>query len=1004
MKEEEIFHEALARNSPEERAAYLDQACAGDPALRASVEALLRANVGAGGFLDQSGAISVESIDEPVTERPGAVIGPYKLLEQIGEGGFGVVFMAEQMQPIRRKVALKVLKPGMDTRHVVARFEAERQALAIMDHPNIAKVHDGGVTLSGRPYFVMELVKGMPITRFCDQNHLTPPQRLELFLPVCRAVQHAHQKGIIHRDLKPSNILVVVNDTTAVPKVIDFGIAKALGQELTDKTLFTGFFQMVGTPLYMSPEQAGQSGLDVDTRSDIYSLGVLLYELLTGTTPFGRERFQQAAYDEICRIIREEEPPKPSTRLSELEDTLPSISEQRHTEPRRLVAMVRGELDWIVAKCLEKDRGRRYETAEGLARDVRRYLADEPVEASPPSQLYRLKKFVRRHRGPVLAASVILLLLVGGITATTISLKLASDRLAEVRVEKARADDEAAIAKAVDQFLLKDLLEQADIGNQVLGGRERNITIRELLDRAAANIEGRFPGHERTEAAIQFTLGRSYNAVAEYAKAQKHLERSVALRQEHLGRTHPDTLESKHSLAEVLENHHEFDKAESLYQEVLSVRRAELGNDDPETLRVLNDIGRLYEARGWLDRAEQLLRSTFDTRRAVLGEDHLDTLESKYCLAKLYGTRKQFHLAEPLYKQARDGLRAQRGPDHPRSLEAMHALAGLYVEWGRYDDAERQLDEVIALAREKYGPDDLRTYEALGDLALVYQMQRRFEKAEAMNKRALAGKMAKLGPDHATVLVAKQNLAMCYLLGQKLDQAEPLCREVLAAQRVRPGVGHPDTLNTMTNLAVLYRDQGQYGKGEPLFLEALAEARKTYGPGHADTQNILSHLTILYSKKGTPERTEPYLRDLVSFLREHPGDRSYLLGNGLGDLAFNLLELKKYAEAEPVARECLAIRSKNKPEWWTTFYTRTLVGAALSGQKKYADAEPLLVQGFAGLRERETKMNNDSKFVLVEALERLVQLYEDWGKPTDATKWRKELEAEKTKQRNNKPY
>jgi serine/threonine protein kinase/tetratricopeptide (TPR) repeat protein len=352
------------------------------------------------------------TVDEPIREGPGSLIGPYKLLEQLGEGGFGVVFLAEQTGPVRRKVALKVLKPGMDTRQVIARFEAERQALAIMDHPNIAKVFDGGATVSGRPYFVMELVRGVPITDFCDQNRLTPRERLELFLHVCQAVQHAHQKGIIHRDLKPSNVLVSRHDTTPVVKVIDFGVAKALGQELTDKTLFTGLAQMIGTPLYMSPEQAGMSDLDVDTRSDIYSLGVLLYELLTGRTPFDRERFKGVGYDELRRIIREEEPPKPSTRLSELKDSLPSISAQRHTEPAKLTKLVRGELDWIVMKALEKDRNRRYETANGFAQDVHRYLADEAVLACPPSVGYRLRKFTRRNKGGLAVAALVLFFLV----------------------------------------------------------------------------------------------------------------------------------------------------------------------------------------------------------------------------------------------------------------------------------------------------------------------------------------------------------------------------------------------------------------------------------------------------------------------------------------------------------------------------------------------------------------------------------------------------------------
>jgi len=444
MNEEEIFYQALERRVPDERAAYLEQACAGNPALRASVEALLRANVGASGFMDQPNPPLGLTLDAPVSERPGTLIGPYKLLEQIGEGGFGVVFMAEQTQPVRRKVALKVLKPGMDTHQVVARFEAERQALAIMDHPNIAKVYDGGATASGRPYFVMELVKGVPITEFCDQNHLRPRQRLELFLGVCQAVQHAHHKGIIHRDLKPSNVLVTVHDTTPVVKVIDFGVAKALGQELTDKTLFTGLAQMVGTPLYMSPEQAGQSGLDIDTRSDIYSLGVLLYELLTGTTPFEKERFKQAAYDEIRRIIREEEPPRPSTRLSDSKDSLPSISAQRHMEPAKLTKLVRGELDWIVMKALEKDRNRRYETANGFAQDLQRYLADEPVQACPPSLGYRLQKFTRRNKTALTAGALVVLALVVGTVVSSwqaIEATVARDAESKARKEEREARD-----------------------------------------------------------------------------------------------------------------------------------------------------------------------------------------------------------------------------------------------------------------------------------------------------------------------------------------------------------------------------------------------------------------------------------------------------------------------------------------------------------------------------------------------------------------------------------
>ncbi|HLJ97721.1 MAG TPA: serine/threonine-protein kinase, partial [Gemmataceae bacterium] len=434
MQEQSLFIEALEKQDPAERAAFLDQVCAADPALRQRLERLLQRYQNPGRFMERPASVLIGRGDEPsVGEYPGTVIGPYKLLEQIGEGGFGIVFMAEQQQPVRRKVALKVLKPGMDTRQVIARFEAERQALALMDHPNIARVLDAGATDSSRPYFVMELVRGIPITDFCDQNQLPVSERLELFVAVCQAVQHAHQKGIMHRDLKPSNVLVTLHDGKPLVKVIDFGIAKALGQErLTDKTLCTGFAQMLGTPLYMSPEQAQMSGQDTDTRTDIYSLGVLLYELLTGTTPFDKERLKEASYDELRRIIREEEPAKPSTRISTLGQAATTVFANRKSEPRRLSQMFRRELDWIVMKALEKDRNRRYETTSAFAADVERYLHDEPVQACPPSVVYRFRKFARRNKGALMTTSVVafaVLLAVAGLGASTVQVWRANNEL-----------------------------------------------------------------------------------------------------------------------------------------------------------------------------------------------------------------------------------------------------------------------------------------------------------------------------------------------------------------------------------------------------------------------------------------------------------------------------------------------------------------------------------------------------------------------------------------------
>ena len=447
--EKAIFNAARKIDSSDARAEYLYQVCGADQNLCERVNTLLRAYEEQASFLDSPpGGNALPTIDyRPITEQPGTVIGPYKLLQQIGEGGMGVVFMAEQSEPIQRTVALKIIKPGMDTRQVIARFEAERQALAMMDHPNIAKVLDAGTTDSGRPYFVMELVKGVPITKYCDEKHLPLRARLELLLPVCQAVQHAHQKGVIHRDIKPTNVLVAEYDDRAVPKVIDFGVAKATAQKLTDRTMFTEFGQVLGTVEYMSPEQAKLNQLDIDTRSDIYSLGVLLYELLTGSTPFGRKRLNEAAFDEALRIIREEEPQKPSTRLSTT-DQLPSIAANRHSEPARLSKVVRGELDWVVMKALEKDRNRRYETANDLAADVQRYLHDELVQARPATRMYRFKKFARRNKAGVLAGSTIVAALALGVIGTSLGLvraeshrrsEVAARRLAQKNFDEARA-------------------------------------------------------------------------------------------------------------------------------------------------------------------------------------------------------------------------------------------------------------------------------------------------------------------------------------------------------------------------------------------------------------------------------------------------------------------------------------------------------------------------------------------------------------------------------------
>ena len=574
-----IFSEALNHAAGPERAAYLDRACGEDAALRVQVESLLEAHEGAGDFLGSGVAPAsapgatrdpkpehehdpTMSVTRPLDEKPGAKIGPYKLLQKIGEGGMGAVFMAEQEKPVRRKVALKVIKPGMDTGQVIARFEAERQALALMDHQNIAKVLDAGATDTGRPYFVMELVKGVPITEYCDRNHLTPKERLELFIPVCQAIQHAHQKGIIHRDIKPSNVLVTLHDGKPVPKVIDFGVAKAIDQRLTEKTMFTEFGAIIGTLEYMSPEQAEMGTLDIDTRSDIYSLGVMLYELLTGSTPLERAKLRQAAYSEVLRRIREEEPMKPSTRLSESKDSLPSISAQRKMEPARLTKLVRGDLDWIVMKSLEKDRTRRYETANGFARDVQRYLDGDPVEACPPSASYKLRKFARKHRAALATTGAFAVLL---IVATGVSAGLAvwanRERIRAGRAENA-ATEQKKRAEEREQMAIDAVKRYGDVvrdtpelkNNPTLAPlrakllKEPQAFFKLLRDRLQADRETTPDSLDRLAGAT-FALGYLTNEIGDKQDALRAHEEALAIR-ERLARESPSVTQFQSDLAQ----------------------------------------------------------------------------------------------------------------------------------------------------------------------------------------------------------------------------------------------------------------------------------------------------------------------------------------------------------------------------------------------------------------------------------------------------------------------
>jgi non-specific serine/threonine protein kinase/serine/threonine-protein kinase len=979
-----LFWDAAQIASPAERDAYLDRACADDAGLRQRVEQLLQARSKAAGFLE-SPASGLGSAGGSVSERPGTVVGPYRLMEQIGEGGFGLVFVAEQQHPVRRKVALKVIKPGMDTREVIARFEAERQALALMDHPHIAKVLDAGATASGRPYFVMELVKGVPITEYCDADRLTPRQRLGLFVSVCQAVHHAHQKGIIHRDVKPSNVLVASHDGTPVVKVIDFGVAKAIGRPLTDKTVYTQFTQLIGTPLYMSPEQAGQSGLDIDTRTDIYALGVLLYELLTGTTPFEGARLRDADFDEIRRIIREEEPPKPSSRVSTLAQAVDTVSGNRRIDPGKLGQLLRGDLDWIVMKALEKDRTRRYETANDLALDVQRYLHDEPVLAGPPGAGYRLRKFVRRHRGPVVAAALVLAALLAGLAGTTWGLVRAERaRRAEAAArgreaeradgearqrqradrERDRAEEERRIAEAVQRFLEVGLLRQADPFTQseavrLAGGwfeARPNPTVRELLDRAAAEltadrIEEKFPHQPRVQAAILRTIGRAYLGVGEHDKAIAHLTTAWGLMTRELGPDHRQTLTTLGNLAVATHRAGKPAEAIVLFEQVRDAAIASFGPEDLVTLTALSHLASVYRETGKPAKAIALFEQVRDTCAARLGPNHLNTLIAVNGLAEAYRVARRSAEAVAVLEKLRDACVAELGQHHQQTLATLDNLAGAYAEVGRPDEAIGLYEKVRADCEDK------------------------------------------LGPDHPQTLATLNNLAAAYWRAKKLDRSVPLFEGILRLSEDRLGADHPDTLLTMANLGVNYRDAGRRAEGIALMEKALARVRQRPGPMPAQLVWVPGTLANTYDRGGQFDKSERLYRWLVEQARKGGQSNLQRVAYLLNRLGLNLLRQRKGVEAEPNLREALDFYEANAPSDWKAFEMKALLGGALLIQAKYAEAEPLLRSGYQGMKERAARAPAVDRGRMREALDWLIELAEAEGDDEAAAKWRAEREA-----------
>jgi len=734
---EATFNAALGFK-PEERAAYLAGACSNNSRLYQRVEALLQAHEAAEGFLPQQP--DGENTMAEVSERAGDQIGRYKLLQRIGEGGFGVVYMAEQSEPVRRRVALKIIKLGMDTKQVIARFEAERQALAMMDHPNIAKVHDAGATESGRPYFVMELVKGVPVNEYSDKNHLTLQERLELFIQIGQAIQHAHQKGIIHRDIKPSNVMVTLHDGRPVPKIIDFGIAKATNHRLTEKTLFTDYAQMLGTPAYMSPEQAEMSGLDVDTRTDVYSLGVLLYELLIGRTPFLGKDLLNKGYAEMQRIIREVDAQRPSTRMSTMHgEELTIVAKNRGSRPEVLRKFLKGDLDWIVMKALEKDRRRRYETANELVADVERHLRNEPVLATPPSQVYKLRKFIQRNRlvvstGVVVAATIV----VGGCISTWLAIR-ATQAEREARLQAAEALRQKVSLAAVNEFYVKDILGQTDAysADQTPFA---NVTLREVLERAGAKIDGRFPEQPLVEASVRLTVGKALWQVARPEEAEAQLRQAYDLYKRELGSEHPETLETEAELGRYLslgETGARHEEGLQMLQHAIEGLRNSPEASDAVIVDVMATLGWQSYRAGSTETADALLSEAVELATDRLAESHWLRNTTLLKLAGLREGQGRAFEGRNLYRTVWEATRG-RGSRTLLAAEASHGYAH-YLWWfdRQHEQAAGILKEGLEITRDIVGEaaPAPHLYRQLVDLRLD---QGRFEEALEPLARGMA--------------------------------------------------------------------------------------------------------------------------------------------------------------------------------------------------------------------------------------------------------------------------
>ena len=901
----------------------------------------------------------------------GTVIGRYQLVQRIGEGGMGEVWLAEQKEPVRRRVALKVVKAGMNTREVMARFESERQALALMDHPAIAKVFDAGSTPQGAPYFVMEYVAGVPITVYCDNHRLSTRERLELFMRVCEGVQHAHQKAIIHRDLKPSNILVTDVDGKPAPKIIDFGVAKALTQRLSAEAMFTRVGAMIGTPEYMSPEQASSSGEDIDTRTDVYSLGVVFYELLAGVPPL---ELRKAALEEFLRKLRDDDAPKPSARFRTQDPgTSTEVARKRQTEPPTLVRQMRGDLDSIALKAIEKDRARRYGSPSDFAADIGRYLRNEAVLAVPPSVAYRARKFAGRYRVALATTCAFALVL---IVAAVISIR-----------QSIRANREAAVAQAVNDFLQNDLLGQASAYKQ--SKPDPKITVRDVLDRAGQRIEGKFEKQPEVEAAIRNTIGQTYEDLGVYPEARTQLERALDLQRRALGAKNPETLKTMSRLGRLAWLQGKYPEGEALLSQSLEIQRRVLGPQHPDTLYSMSNLAKVYDDQRKYAQAEALFRQTLEIRRRVLGPEDPETLGALNNLASSYWRQGKYAQAETAFSQVLEVSRRLLGSEHPSTLLAMNNLGTTYEAEGKDAEAESLYRQALEVRRRVMGPEHPETLYSMTCLADINLKQAKYAQAEALFSQIVEAQRRALGSEHPDTLHSMDGLAVAEDSEGKYAEAERLFSQTLEGMRHALGPEHPYTLRALVNLGDTAADQGKYAQAEALFDQAVGTATRALGPENPDTLSFLSDFAFVYQREGKYALAETRAAQVLAGRRHALGPEDPGTMASAADLALAYLSQGKFAQSEPLAREAMETDRKQQPDNWQRFRAESLLGESLAGEKQYDQAEPLLLEGYQGMLARKDLIAVPDRHHLDIAHQWLVQLYQAWGKPEKAAAWRK---------------